>query len=65
MLDPWIQDPPASKHTGTSTVLTAVTERMIVSICGPSGFGEECRSALVKGTGFHGDHIFVLGFDDR
>jgi hypothetical protein len=49
MLDSWFQDPPASKHADTLAVLTVATERMIVWICGPPGFGEECRSALVKG----------------
>ena len=65
MLDSWIQIPSEPTRTNTSAVLTAATERMIVWICGPPGFGEECRSALVKGKGFLRDQIFVLGIDDR
>lgn len=65
MLDSWVQNPPVSTRKGSPAVLTAITDRMIVWICGPPGFGEECRSALVKGKGFHRDQIFVLGIDDR
>lgn len=65
MLDSWIQDPLKSKRTDASAVLAAATDRMIVWVCGPPGFGEQCRSALVKGKGFHREQIFVLGADDR
>jgi NAD(P)H-flavin reductase len=64
MLDSWIQDPIEQVSKDTSAVRTAA-DSTIVWICGPPGFGEECRIALMAQKGFHREQIFMLGIEDR
>jgi NAD(P)H-flavin reductase len=64
MLDSWIQDPTEQVSKDSSAVRTPA-HSTIVWICGPPGFGEDCRIALMAQKGFHRDQIFMLGIEDR
>lgn len=64
MLDSWIQDPSRRFSKDASAERTA-TDNMVVWICGPPGFGEKCRTALIVQKGFYRDQIFMLGIEDR
>lgn len=65
MLDSWVHDPIDSVRTGAASAQSAATDRMIVWVCGPPGFGVDCRAALIATKGFLREQIFVLGVDDR
>ena len=66
MLDKWLYDKsaPLSDNDDTITHRSEI-DRTIVWICGPPGFGQSCRSMLVKEKKFRIRQIFVLGVDDR
>jgi NAD(P)H-flavin reductase len=64
MLDSWIPDPTGQVSKDSSAVRTPARST-IVWICGPPGFGEDCRIALMAQKGFHRDQIFMLGIEDR
>jgi hypothetical protein len=73
MLDDWIHDQSKPSgpndtvlHQSNDTVLhRSEIGRTIVWVCGPPGFGQSCRSSLVKEKNFRMNQIFILGVDDR
>jgi hypothetical protein len=65
MLDDWIREKSKPSSPNDTVLHRSEIDRTIVWVCGPPGFGQSCRSLLVKEKNFRVNQIFILGVDDR
>ena len=65
MLVDWIHDQSKPSTTNDTVLHRSEIGRTIVWVCGPPGFGQSCRSSLVREKNFRVNQIFILGVDDR